>query len=369
MSLVGRFLLGSFAHVQVGVLALICSWLGARAVERWTADPSTAHGRIRTLAILVAMLTVLPHELLVFSFQTPSVAVDLAGVTSGTGRAAVALTVLLLVPGTASWVGAYMGVYPSMNRVCERTESVGTALGRQARTYFGYVLPVLLLGYAIIFAPPGAGTGLAIAIVYVAYIVTGPVLLSRLNDVRTLDAGERDQFGLAADDYPVWVVDTDDTKSAGGLAAGILPGHRVVVLTSHMLATLSPTTIRAVVEHERAHHRRGHIVGRTLLLALAMGVAAGWLSLHPGTWYVVLVITVLLSPAYFAVARWTERDADREAAERYDGPALADALTELYRVNLLPESPEGFRALLTTHPSLASRVDFLGGETGTLVDG
>lgn len=368
MSLIGRFLLGLFIHAQIGLLALACSWLGARAVERWTADASAAHGRVRTLALLVAMLTVLPHELLVFAFQTPSVAADLAGVTSGAGRAAVALTVLLLVPGTATWAGAYMGVYPSMNRICGRTESVGTALGRQMRTYLGYVLPVLLLGYAAILAPPGVGTGLAVAAVYVAYVATGPVILRRLNDVRTLDAEGRDRLGVAADNYPIWVVDTDDTKSAGGLAAGILPGHRVVVLTSHMLATLSPATIRAVVEHEHAHHRRGHIVGRTLFIALGMGVATGWLTLHPGTWHVVLVIMVLLSPVYFAVARWTERDADRETAERYDGPALADALTELYRVNLLPESPEGFRALLTTHPSLASRVDLLGGETGTLGD-
>ncbi|MFC7071177.1 M48 family metallopeptidase [Halobaculum lipolyticum] len=145
-------------------------------------------------------------------------------------------------------------------------------------------------------------------------------------------------------------------------AAGLTAGHGRVFVSSGLLRELDPAGVAAVVRHEHAHLARGHVpvrVGIPCAYAVAWAVDA---SLYGREGLLVgAALAVPLAYLSVRVARWTEYDADADAARRAGG-AFRDALARLSAGGHLgPAAPAGGRlrrllAGLSMHPPLGERL-------------
>jgi Zn-dependent protease with chaperone function len=204
-------------------------------------------------------------------------------------------------------------------------------------------------------------------VVYLAVLVavTGlalaPALVDRTRRVRRLTPAECDALGVAPD-APVRVLDADAPVA---FAAGLADRLGRVVVSRGLLAALPTDEAAAVVRHERGHLRRGHVLLRigvpsSYVLGWTTAVAVGVPGAFPGG----LALVVPVAAVSFAVSRWTEFDADRYAAARGAGPALARALTRLYGPHVGTRARRsrrravgaGIATLLARHPSIEARV-------------
>jgi len=204
----------------------------------------------------------------------------------------------------------------------------------------------------------GSQTGLWITVgVVVAGIAFAslPQLLAPLvAPVRDLTPRERSRLDLPPGE-PVKVLAVDGVANA--FAAGVLPGVRAVFVTTGLLHHLRTAEVRAIVAHERGHHRRRHV---TLRLGSVVLFVAPWLVTTatgvPGGFQAGLLA---LAPAVLLICwlgRWTEYDADAYAARQIGADALASALE---RVHVDTRPSRGHRrltALLSMHPSVDRRL-------------
>lgn len=191
----------------------------------------------------------------------------------------------------------------------------------------------------------------------VSYHVFGSWLSDRLSDTAPVptDCASRLE-ALAADadcaDVRFRLVDSTVPNAE---ATGILPGRRTIYLTEPAVAELSPTDIDAIVAHELAHFRRGHLRTRAVLSALL------WSG---------LVFAIFHSlPVLFAVGigflllgmyrSRTEYQADAVAASLTSSTAMATALERLTELGDLPRETSRLLALLNHHPSIGKRIDEL----------
>ena len=208
--------------------------------------------------------------------------------------------------------------------------------------------------------PTGLWTTAGVVAAAVALASLPPLLAEVVAPVRDLTPGERSRLNLPPGE-PVKVVAADGLANA--FAAGVLPGARVVFVTTGLLRNLTTAEVRAIVAHERGHHRRHHVALRlgsvalfvaAWLAATATGVpggfSAGVLALGP----VVLLVCRL--------GRWTEYDADAYAARRVDGATLASALDRVH-ADARPSTARGrLAALVSMHPPVDRRLARLSGE-------
>ena len=145
-------------------------------------------------------------------------------------------------------------------------------------------------------------------------------------------------------------------------AAGLTAGHGRVFVSSGLLRELDPAGVAAVVRHEHAHLARGHVpvrVGIPCAYAVAWAVDA---SLYGREGLIVgAALAVPLAYLSVRVARWTEYDADADAARRAGGE-FRDALARLAAGGHLdPTAPGDGRlrrllAALSMHPPLGERL-------------
>lgn len=232
-------------------------------------------------------------------------------------------------------------------------------------------------------------------VVYVALLAAfvglalAPAALDRVGRVRRLDPVERRRLAAGAvDPTGVRVLEPDaDSDGAGpavAFAAGLLPGVGRVVVSRPLLGALPDEELAAVVAHERGHLRRGHVLLRlggpaAFVLAWTTVAAAG----VPGGFGAGLALVGPVALASFALSRWTEFDADRFAARRGLGPALARALERLEgggspvggAEDAGGKGPRGRRArrtavatLLARHPPIEARVTRLRADDGRAAD-
>lgn len=218
-------------------------------------------------------------------------------------------------------------------------------------------------GYALLVGPALAAlataplfpTGWWLPVAVAALGATGaaatPWLVARVARVREPTSAER-----AALDHgvPVRVIESDRRNA---MAAGVLPGARVVFVTTGLLEALPADEAAAVVAHEVGHLRRHHVA---LRLAAAAALVLPWLGAVaadlPGAFPVGGALVVLAFPALFRLVRWTEFDADAYAARAVDGRALARGLERLG--GRQPRRP-WWRRLVALHPTLAARASRL----------
>ena len=204
----------------------------------------------------------------------------------------------------------------------------------------------------------GSQTGLWITVGVVAAgiaFASLPQLLAPLvAPVRDLTPRERSRLDLPPGE-PVKVLAVDGVANA--FAAGVLPGVRAVFVTTGLLHHLTTAEVRAIVAHERGHHRRRHV---TLRLGSVVLFVAPWLVTTatgvPGGFQAGLLA---LAPAVLLICwlgRWTEYDADAYAARQIGADALVSALE---RVHVDTRPSRGHRrltALLSMHPSVDRRL-------------
>lgn len=204
----------------------------------------------------------------------------------------------------------------------------------------------------------GLLTGLRITAKVVAAgvaVASLPLLFAPLvAPVHDLTPRERSRLDLPPGE-PVKVLAAGGFASA--FAAGVLPGLRVVFVTTGLLHRLTTTEAQAIVAHERGHHQRRHV---TLRLGSVVLFVAPWLTATatgvPGGFEAGLLA---LGPAVLIVCwlgRWTEYDADAYAARQVGGPALASALEQLHAGPRLSTEGRRLTALLSMHPPIGRRL-------------
>lgn len=266
--------------------------------------------------------------------------------------------------GTAVFVGPVMAVALAVHLAAHpyRREAGDIDATRPdvLRWFVGH-LPAMPLSVAVAtavvwLAPPGAGRVLATVVVALVGAASLPVLLTYAFRTRPAGLAEREALGGLPDGVTVHVV-PDATRVGVAFAAGVLPGARYVFLAESLFDVLSPDERRAVLAHELAHHRRGHVALRValpicllvpLVAAVEFGVAVPFVG--------VVAFAFVAAVGLFRVVRWTEYDADRWAAERVGGAAVAGALSHLADRHLVFVGPERRFRVFASHPSIENRV-------------
>ncbi|WP_313691572.1 M48 family metallopeptidase [Halorarum halobium] len=191
------------------------------------------------------------------------------------------------------------------------------------------------------------------AIVVAGVLGTGlaPLVVGRTESTTPLASGLAESVaaaGVPAERVRVLAGD----RGPVAFAAGFSPGHGRVFVSERLVADLSPDQVAAVVRHEYGHLARRHV---PLRIAVPVAFAVTWAvgaTVAPVPGFLVGAALVLPA-AYFTVrvSRWSERDADRFAAARADGGALAAALDSLASAGHVAEGGR-----LSRHPPLSTRV-------------
>ena len=149
--------------------------------------------------------------------------------------------------------------------------------------------------------------------------------------------------------------------------AGLSSRYRFVYLTDYLMHCFSPPEILAVVAHELGHFRLGHVATYLLFtIVLALGTIAAKLllflhypDLAQSGWFFDSIVDLGLFLVAFllvftALARASERQADRFAASLVGGDLFANTLMQLKDFLVNPD-----RRLpwwLETHPDFQERI-------------
>ncbi len=164
----------------------------------------------------------------------------------------------------------------------------------------------------------------------------------------------------------VWL--TRERRVANAAVSGLVPGHRTVFVTDHLIRSLPQQEVVAVVAHEVGHARFHHLAFNFLLAIFSSAFVMVGLSLiieqletqEQLALAVVLLEAVYLLTVFSLMARRFERQADLFAAWAVGSPlVVASSLLRLALVNQVSTK----RGSLT-HPSILSRVRRLEGVAG-----
>ncbi len=177
----------------------------------------------------------------------------------------------------------------------------------------------------------------------------------------------------------VWVMDASRrTTKANAYLAGLGASKRIV-LFDNLLENYSPEEIEAVVAHEMAHWKMGHIT-RGLILGIVANFGFWFLLFHVlrhtveiprggcypvHTWGIILLFFLLISfcasPVQNYFSRSMEREADRLSVELIGNAENARRLqVNLARKNLADVSPPAFLEWFSfSHPSTINRIKLL----------
>lgn len=183
----------------------------------------------------------------------------------------------------------------------------------------------------------------------------------------------------------LFVMDGSRRSAHGNAYFTGLGRARRVVFFDTLLSRLQAPEIEAVLAHELGHYERRHVQKRIVLMfvvSLAGLWLLGWLS-RQGWFYeglgvspqisevdatalvlfllVIPVFTFLLQPAFAAVSRRHEFEADTFAAQHARAQDLIDALVKLYKDNASTLTPDPLHsAFYDSHPPASQRIGRLG---------
>jgi STE24 endopeptidase len=165
------------------------------------------------------------------------------------------------------------------------------------------------------------------------------------------------------------VLDTRAQKVANALILGPLPRLRYIVVTDHLLQSLEPDEVDAIVAHELGHARQHHLpVKLGVLLAVAAAlvgalILGGRLLASAGPVVLVLAGPLLLLMSVLLVqgglGLLLERRADEYAARLVGADAVVHALDRLAETNMLKRRTGMLWNLATHHPGIEQRVERL----------
>ncbi len=158
-------------------------------------------------------------------------------------------------------------------------------------------------------------------------------------------------------------------RVANAMISGILPRHRMIFLTDHLIERLTTQELLCIVGHELGHVRHAHLVLYCLFALLNMAVFVATMSLlsvlFPQSLLVVMLEGILLGTVsavlFGAVSRRCERQADAFSVKLTGDPAaLKSALSKLdtpLKSTISPTS--ALLRLLRTHPDLDQRWEYI----------
>ncbi len=159
--------------------------------------------------------------------------------------------------------------------------------------------------------------------------------------------------------------------------AGLLPRYRFVYITGYLLKIFSPKQVEAVVAHELAHLRLGHVVSYMFyslnLILISIVIKLSILLYFPqyysnSTLYTaveLLIFLAVFSVSFTALARHCEFQADAFACEITSPDAFTSTLETLNSIILPP--PSIIPDWLLTHPQIQDRIDRVQSGTGQTI--
>lgn len=346
---------GWFTAAALGV------WVGAfvasRVAGRWSAatfdgpDLAAVLRGLRRTGYVIGTVVVLVGWRLLDGDSVVAATVD----PRATGLHSVATTLAL---GTV-WLGVVLGV--TLGTVPYRRRARGYDLTHRfvARWLLSRgvgSLAVVATAVAVVSAVPGGLPRFAatLAIVTATTLVLPFTLALGLRARRPTPAEAGVVDDLLPDVVDLRVVD-DRTRVGPAFAAGTWPGRRTVFVTAAVFDVCTDVEVRAVVAHEVAHHRQGHVALRQAVVGAGVVPVLAAFEFGAG----VPAWTLLLAVPYAVVVAWTFRRTEYRAdvaAARAVGPdALCGAFDALAAHRLvLADSTPGTR-LFEVHPTIASR--------------
>lgn len=233
------------------------------------------------------------------------------------------------------------------------------------------------------------GAGLACAAALVLCEWGRPVLTQLFEPYASLEAGLLKErltdlaWRCGAPSTPIVVTATSRRSHRANARLAGVAGARRIELSDTLIERLSPEEVVAVVAHEIGHWRHHHVAKDLAMQALVVvlvfvgyAMLATWPSmaaaLHlkaPGTAPYLAALAAAISPLwiFFApfAAAWRRRleyQADAFAVQHASPAALAQALRELYaiNVNVLTSDPV-YAGFYATHPEPIERLRRLDG--------
>ncbi|WP_353635281.1 M48 family metalloprotease [Halobacterium sp. NMX12-1] len=335
------------------VLAYAASRLAGAAAVR-AADRVTAASRLRRANRLLQAAAALVG---LFVFTDSEFADALAAALPAPDAASAfgVLAATVLVGGVLPALAVHLGTRPAWAAVTGNATDYAATVRRFLAFAAVLVAPALFVVGAWLAAPSGTASLLAVVGAAAVVAVALPSLAARFGPVREPTAAEAAVVPACADGLRVRVVETGNHPVANAVAAGVLPGARYVFVTDALFRTLDADATTAVLAHEVAHHRRGHVLARFL----ATGVALAPIFLAANGVVEAFVPAIALSAALLLavgpLVRWTEFDADAYAAARVGDAAMERALATLADRGLVPTERSRLARLFSFHPAVGRR--------------
>jgi Zn-dependent protease with chaperone function len=355
----------------------------AGAVTRRRVDAAEKAHRLQGAMLLAALA--LPIAILAALFLgglmlLPEVLLaGLAPRVAGSQAANVAAFALfLIVVLVAALLPATRAVAVAHRRVRGVTATRASRTGN-LRLGLALLLPALLLMAVNLSTAFGLAPGVrlgALLLTFVVVLAGGPLLAVRLMPSRPLEEPLRSRLqellrrgGVRV--RGVRVLDTRGQKVANALILGPVPPLRYIVVTDHLLQSMEPDEVDAVVAHEMGHAKQHHLLVKLGVLLAAVAVLVGALALGgrllEGLDPVVLVLAgpllLLLSVLLVqgGVGLLLERRADEYAARMVGVDPVVRALDKLAEVNTMKRRTGALWNLATHHPGIEQRVERLRG--------
>ncbi|WP_092936190.1 M48 family metallopeptidase [Natrinema hispanicum] len=267
-------------------------------------------------------------------------------------------------------------VLAEVQRILDEESSRVDAVTRIAVVGFS-VLVSLAAGELLIFGK--SLLELVVAVLLLAGMVSMSGTFFR-NHVATRPLNDRERAAceIGADqDVAFRVVTGEFGQTINGLAAGVFPTHKVILINEHSFEALDNKCIAMIAAHELGHVDENHavvsLVGTVVLIALSL-LSVRYFMRHHWMLFLVAGSAVLVGRVVFVWARrQLEYRADRYAAELLDDPQqVANGLRALRDVQMTETANEQssgrlyerairrirhyWTRILSTHPPIDDRI-------------
>jgi Zn-dependent protease with chaperone function len=355
----------------------------AAAVMRRDIDAVDKVHRLQAALLVAALL--LPIAILAALFLgglmlLPEVL--LAGVAPGAAgsqaanAAAFALFLIVILVGVL--LPAARAVAPAYRRLRGVTATRASRVGN-LRVGLALLLPALLLvavNLLTVFGRDPTVRLVALLLSCLLLLAGAPLLAVRLMPSRPLEEPLRSRLqellrrgGVRV--RGIRVLDTRAQKVANALIMGPVPRLRYIVVTDHLLQSLEPDEVDAIVAHEMGHAKQHHLLIKLgVVLAVAVGLV-GALALggrllagvDPAVLVLAAPILLLLAvlPVQGGLGLLLERKADEYAARLVGVDPTVRALEKLADSNMMKRRTGVLWNLATHHPGIEQRVERLRG--------
>ena len=173
----------------------------------------------------------------------------------------------------------------------------------------------------------------------------------------------------------IW--DTFNEPIPNAAVAGLSKQYRFVYITKYLLDIFSPAQVKAVLAHELAHLRLGHVITYMIfsldLVFLSVAVKLSAYFHYPHSFlfssdmgaFVELGIFLLFFLIIFtAIARKSEYQADKFASAIVGKEVFASSLESLQQI--ISPAPSKIPSWMLTHPEIQDRIDSVKNWQGTM---